>query len=173
MDCEETTNTKLVETLKLYEYIIHLSFIICLEAETSSHNTDEGNTMPFTNNSCKASKEHVTLEAKLHVPPDQGYQCVKVKQRFTQHCSISHSSVSGMIMGEDCMTVNFQVPTSSLPDLEKKITDSRQSLLSMKVSLVKILGKTVFETDSGKKQKVLHLINIANLILLFCSYTGY
>ena len=75
----------------------------------------------------------------------------EVIQRFTQHCNIDQSSFSYMIMGKNCVTVSFQVPTVTLPILEKKINDSVKSLPDMKVSLVKILGKTVFETDSDQK----------------------
>ena len=64
-----------------------------------------------------------------------------------------------MVMGENSVTVKFQVPTSSIPILEKKIVDSEHFFSNMKVSVVKILDKTVFETDSDKKSllKVLHL----------------
>ena len=96
--------------------------------------------------------ELVNLEVKLDVPPDHGYHSLsKVIQRFTQHCNIKQSSVSYMVMGKNCVTVSFQVPTVTLPILEKKINDSVKSLPDMKVSLVKILGKTVFETDSDQK----------------------
>ena len=96
--------------------------------------------------------EHIKLEAKLDVPPNHGYHSLsEVLQRFIQHFNINQSSVSYMVIGKNCVTVSFQVPTVTLPILEKKINDSVKSLPDMKVSLVKILGKTVFETDSDQK----------------------
>ena len=56
-----------------------------------------------------------------------------------------------MIMGKNCVTVLFQVHTVTLPVLEKKINDSVESLSDMKVSLVKILEKTIFKTDSDER----------------------
>ena len=106
--------------------------------------------MPFLNTN--STTKIVTLEVKLNIPPDCGYPSFnEVIQKFTQHCNISQPSrVSSMVMGVNCVTVKFQVPASSLPMLEKKITDSEQFLSRMKISVVKILDKTVFESDSGK-----------------------
>jgi len=107
----------------------------------------------------KTSPELVAIEARLDVPPDHGFQHLnKLIQKFTQQCNIE-SSISCMIMGKNSVTVKFQVPTASIPILEKRIADSEQFFYNMKVSLVKILEKTVFETDSDKKSllKVLHL----------------
>ena len=56
-----------------------------------------------------------------------------------------------MIMGKNCVTVLFQVHTVILPVLEKKINDSVEFLSDMKVSLVKILEKTIFKTDSDER----------------------
>ena len=56
-----------------------------------------------------------------------------------------------MIMGKNCVTVLFQVHTIILPVLEKKINDSVEFLSDMKVSLVKILEKTIFKTDSDER----------------------
>ena len=120
---------------------------------------NERNVMPFIN---ETSTELVMLEAKLNVHPKQGFQSVNVViQKFVQHCRINQSSISCMIMDEKCVTVKFQVPTSSLPHLEKKIVDSEQYLANMKVSLVKILDKTVFEIDSEENifsKVIIHLI---------------
>ena len=102
-----------------------------------------------------SSTDHVMLEVKLNIPPISGFQHInEVLQKFTQHCNINQSGVSCMIMGKNSVTVNFQISALSLSVLEKKITDSEQSLSSMKVSLVKILGKTVFETDGSTSSKV-------------------
>ena len=111
---------------------------------------DETESIVFSNMT-STDVELVTLETKLNVPPGHGYSGVnKVLQRFTQHCNINQSSFYCMIMSKNCVTVFFQVPTATLPVLEKKINDSVKSLSDMKVSLVKILGKTVFETDSDQ-----------------------
>ena len=93
----------------------------------------------------------MTLEVKMNIPPNLGYHSFnEVIQKFTQHCNIDQSSVSCMIMGKSCVTVKFQVLASSLPILEKKMTDSELFFSRMKISVVKILDKTVFESDSSK-----------------------
>lgn len=123
-----------------------------LEVETPSCNAnkDETNVMPF--NKTTTDLELVMLETKLNIPPDHSYHSLsELIQKFTQHCSIDRSSFSGMIMGKHCVTVKFIISTLTLPILEKKIKDSEKSLSDMKVSLVKILGKTIFETDSDHK----------------------
>lgn len=112
-------------------------------------NKDETNAMPF-NNTTSSDLELVMLEAKLNTPPEHGYPS-EVIQAFTQHFNINQSSVFCMIMGENCVKVLFKVPTLQLPVLEKIINDSEKFLSNMKVSSVKILGKTVFETDSDRK----------------------
>ena len=111
---------------------------------------DEMESIVFSNMT-STDVELVTLQTKLNVPPGHGYSDVnKVLQCFTQHCDINQSSWFCQIIGENCITVFFQVPTATLPVLEKKINDSAKSLADMKVSLVKILGKTVFETNSDQ-----------------------
>ena len=105
--------------------------------------------MPFTNTT---STEAVMLEAKLNIIPNQGYCSFnEAVQRFSQHCNIQQSFVC-MIVGKNCVTVKFQVSASSLPILEKKITDSEQFLSSINISVVKILDKTIFESDSHAAQ---------------------
>ena len=145
---------------------INLVPLLEVEAPCRDANKDEINAMPFINTN---SIEIVTLEVKLNIPPDHGYHSVnEVIQKFTQHCSINQSSVSAMIMGKNCVTIKFQVPASSIPILEKKITDSEQFFSRMKISIVKILDKTVFESDSGKNT-LLKVCNyfIANILVLF------
>ena len=121
-------------------------------AETPSCDAKDETKPIVFNNRASTDLELVKLEVKLNVPPDHGYHNLrKVIQQFTQHCSINQSSVSCMIMGKNCVTVLFQVHTVTLPVLEKKINDSVESLSDMKVSLIKILEKAVFETDSDER----------------------
>ena len=133
-----------------------------METPSCDANKDEV-IMPFININ---SAEIVTLEVKLNIPPNCGYLSFnEVIEKFTQHCSISQPShISGMIMGKNCVTVKFQVPASSLPILERKITDSEQFLSKMKISVVKILDKTVFENDSGKNT----LLKVCIKLLFHC-----
>lgn len=148
-----------------------LIFYPFVEVETPpcDANKNEVTAMPFVNMN---STEIVTLEVKLDIPPNCGYPSFnEVIQKFTQHCIISQPSrVSCMIMGENCVTVKFQVPASTLPILERKITDSEQFLSRMKISIVKILDKTVFESDSGKNMLLKVHIKIIIVLLLICLY---
>ena len=148
----------------MVEYCIYVPFV---EVETPSCDANKDEVIIPLSCITINSAEIVTLEVKLNIPPNCGYLSFnEVIQKFTQHCSISQSSrISGMIMGKNCVTVKFQVPASSLPILERKITDSEQFLSKMKISVVKILDKIVFESDSGKNKVCIKII----VSLLICS----
>ena len=135
--------------------------------EVSSINDDDSNKdMTFAE---KTSTKLVTLEAKLKAPPGCGFPYLnEVMLKFTRLCAIDQSSFTGMTISDhdSCVTLRFQVPTSSLPILESKITNSSYSFPDMKVSLVKILGKTVFKTDCGKNTLKVTIIVIHMIIVI-------
>ena len=134
-------------------------------------NKDKIHTITFAK---KTLAKLVTLEAKLKVPPGCGFPYFnEVMFKFTQLCAIDRSYFSGMTINDhdSCVTLRFQVPTSSLPILESKITNSIYSFPDMKISLVKILGKTVFETDCGNSTLkvtiiIIHLIIVIILVVI-------
>jgi len=124
--------------------LLILYFTLETVASSCDANKDESNTiLPFTNTT---STDVVMLEAKL---PDQGYCSFnEAVQKFSQHCNISQQFFAGMIVGKNCVTVKFQVSASSLPILESKMNDSEHFLSSINISVVKLLDKTIFESDS-------------------------